>query len=79
MREKLTKRIKNKNCPYRDTIIIVGSGLPIYWCALFHDEKQCIFEGYEHDAGECSYYLFPEDIKLKKIKKIVKGELCDEI
>ncbi len=56
---KYTKKIENKKCPYRDTIIIVGSGLPIYWCSLFNDKKQCIFEKQE-DAGECSYYLFPE-------------------
>lgn len=24
--------------------------------------QQCIFKGHEHDAGECSFYLFPEDI-----------------
>jgi len=58
---KYTKKVENKECPYRDTIIIVGSGKPIYWCALSRDKKQCIFKGHSHDAGECSYYLFPKD------------------
>ncbi len=55
-----SRKVENKECPFRNTIIIIGSGLPIKWCGLFHDKKECIFGDYEHDAGECSYYLFPK-------------------
>lgn len=67
--KKYTKKIRNKKCPYRDTIIIVGGRGPIYWCGLFDDKKECIFKGHKCDAGECSYYLFPERL-LKNLIKI---------
>jgi hypothetical protein len=67
-KRKYTKKVENKECPYRDTIIILGSGKPIYWCALFRDKKQCIFKGHPHDAGECSYYLFPIETVMSKKK-----------
>lgn len=66
MPKKYTKKIRNKKCPYRDINIIIYSGLPIYWCGLFYDKKECISQDHFHDAGECSYYLFPEPIDLKE-------------
>lgn len=62
----MTKKKDTKECPFHDTIIIIRSGKPIYWCGLFNDERQCIFGDDNHDAGECSYYLFPEDSPLYK-------------
>jgi len=61
---KIPKKAKQKICPYKNTIIEIGSGKPIYFCHLFADQKECIFGGYSFDyeeAGECSYYLFPEE------------------
>jgi len=55
--------------------IIIGSGLPTRYCGLFFDEKECIF-GYHPDAGECSYYLFPEDTPTYKRWKQMEDEEC---
>lgn len=60
---KRTKKVENKKCPYRDIIIEVGSGKAIYWCSLFYDERECIFQTHKHDAGECSHYLFPKSTR----------------
>ena len=60
---KRTKKVENKECPFRNTIVVVHSGLPLYWCEVFYNKKECIFGENEHDAGECSYYLFPEDFR----------------
>ena len=58
---------KEKTCPYRDTIIIVHSGLDIYWCRLFpYNTKKCISQDHFFDYEECSYYLFPKDTIIKE-------------
>lgn len=74
---KYKKKVENKECPFLDINIVVRSGLSMYWCRLFFDKKRCIFteenERAPVDAGECSYYLFPEDTPLYKSEKIMRG------
>jgi len=71
---KRSKKVENKECPYRDTVVVVRSGLPLYWCGVFYDKQECIFKDYEHDAGECSYYLFPRETREEEFQ--IKG-WCD--
>lgn len=75
--------MNNKNetkCPYYDIVIIIRSGLPTKWCCLFDDKKECIFgQDQEPDAGECSYYLFPEDTPVyKRWKKMQEEDINGE-